>query len=170
MARRRLTDLSVRALRPKDQYYEVTDASGLRLGVQPKTGNKSLLTRYRRPDNSKPAKVTHGHYPAMSLAEGRVRHAETLRLVAAGTDPGESKQRAKADAKQLEAERVADTVEVQVNLHLERQSRKLTESTWRQARLALEGDAVRAWRGRLVGEIKRRDVIALVEKIAETRG
>jgi integrase len=93
-----------------------------------------------------------------------------LRALAAGVDPGESKKRAKVVAEQAEADRAGDTIEHQVKLHLERQSRRVVESTWRQARLALEGDAVRAWRGRLVGEIKRRDVVALVEKIAETRG
>ena len=35
MARRKLTDLGVKALRAKGKYYEVVDTSGLRLGIQP---------------------------------------------------------------------------------------------------------------------------------------
>jgi len=170
MARRRLTDLGVQAIRPKDKYFEEVDgASGLRLAVFP-SGAKSFLTRYRRPVTKEPAKLTLGRYGPVSLAEARVRHAEALRLLAQGTDPGEAKRRERADAEQAEADRAGDTIEHQVKLHLERQSRKVTESTWRQARLALEGDAVGAWRGRLVSEIKRRDVVALVEKIAGSRG
>ena len=168
--KRKLTDLGIQAIRPKDKYFEEVDGTtGLRLAVFP-SGAKSFLTRYRRPVTKEPAKLTLGRYGPMSLAEARVRHAEALRLLAQGTDPGEAKRRERADAEQAEADRAGDTIEHQVKLHLERQSRKVVESTWRQARLALEGDAVRAWRGRLVSEIRKRDVIALVEKIAETRG
>jgi len=170
MTRRRWTDLGLRALKPKDQYYEEVDTSGLRIGVHP-SGEKSLLTRYRRPDSGKTAKLTHGLFEKqLGLAQGRVRHAEACAAVSKGVDPGESKKRAKADAEQAEAERRGDAIEVHVRHHLERQSRKVVTSTWRQARLALEGDALRAWRGRGVGEIKRRDVIAVIEKIAERRG
>src|SRR5262245_51106036 len=165
MTQKRWTDLSLRALKPKDQYYEEVDTSGLRIGVQP-SGSKSLLSRYRRPGSGKPAKLTHGKFPALSLSAARVAHAQALAAVAAGIDPGEAKRRAKADAAQAEAERHADAIEVQVKAHLERQSKTLTESTWMQARLAFD-DAVRAWRGRMVGEIRRRDVIALIERIAE---
>jgi integrase len=165
MKRKRLTDLSVRAIKPKAKYFEVVDASGLRFGIQP-SGTISPLTRYRRPGSKRPAKLVHGRYPSQTLAEARVRHAEALRLIAQGVDPGLSKQRLKIAAEHAEA----DTIEAQVQAHLERQRREVVESTWQQACLALEGDVVRAWRGRHVSEIKRRDVIALNEKIAERRG
>src|SRR5262249_5687510 len=167
---RKLTDLGLQALRPRGEYFEEVDGtSGLRLAIFP-SGAKSFLTRYRRPVTKDTAKLTHGRYPAMSLAEARVRHAEALRLLAQGTDPGEVKRRAKAAADLAEAERRGDAIEVHVKQHLERQSKTLTENTWKQARLALEGDVLRAWHGRMVGEVRRRDVIALVEKIAERRG
>src|SRR5262245_19759725 len=170
MARARLTDLSVKAIRPKAEYFEVVDGtSGLRLAVFP-SGARSWVVRYRRPDSKRTAKLTLGKYPAMPLAEARIRAAEARAAVSAGTDPGEAKRRAKADAEQAEAERRGDAIEVHIKQHLERQSRKVVRSTWRQARLALEGDALRAWHGRMVGEVRRRDVIALVEKIAERRG
>jgi len=170
MARRQLTDLAARAIRRKAEYFEVADGtSGLRLAVFP-SGAKSWIARYRRPDSGKTAKLTLGKYPPMPLAEARIRAAEARAVVAKGADPGESKKRAKAEAERAEADRVVDSIEAQARAHLERQSRTLTESTWKQARLALEGDALRAWRGRMVSEIRRRDVIALVEKIAEKRG
>jgi hypothetical protein len=100
MARRKLTDLSIKALKAKDKYYEVVDTSGLRLGVQPlPSATKSFLTRYRRPVFKKPAKLTHG---TISLAAARVAHAEALRKLTEGIDPGADKQRAKAEARQLE--------------------------------------------------------------------
>jgi integrase len=166
---RRLTDLAVRAIRPRAAYFEVVDGtSGLRLAVFP-SGARSWLVRYRRPDK-RPAKLTIGKYPATPLSAARIRAAEARAAVAAGTDPGESKKRARTSAQEAEASRRADTVELHIKQHLERQYSKVVDSTWRQARLALEGDAVRAWRGRPVGEVTRRDVRELVEKIAETRG
>ena len=74
MKRKRLTDLSVRAIKPRAKYFEVVDASGLRLGIQP-SGTISALTRYRRPGSKRPAKLSHGRYSAIGLAEAR-RHAE----------------------------------------------------------------------------------------------
>jgi integrase len=167
---RRLTDLAVRAIRPRATYFEVVDGtSGLRLAVFP-SGARSWLVRYRRPDTKKPAKLTIGKYPATPLSAARIRAAEARAAVAAGTDPGEDKKRARADAEQAEINRRGDAVELHVRQHLERQRREVVDSTWRQARLALEDEAIPAWRGRPVGTITRRDVRELVEKIAETRG
>jgi integrase len=166
---RQLTDLAVKAIKPKAKYFEVVDGTtGLRLAVFP-SGARSWIARYRRP-TGQTAKLTIGRYPAISLSAARIRAAEARAAVAGGTDPGEAKRRAKAEAAQAEAERHADSIELQVKQHLERQSKTLTQPTWLQARLALEGDALRAWHGRMVGEIRKRDVIALVEKIAEKRG
>jgi integrase len=166
---RKLTDLAVRAIRPRASYFEVVDGTtGLRLGVFP-SGARSWLMRYRRPDTKRPAKFTIGKYPATPLSAARIRAAEARAAVIAGIDPGESKKRAKASAQEAEASRYADTVELHVKQHLERCSREVSESHWRQARLALS-DAVQAWRGRPVSEITRRDVRELVEKIAKLRG
>src|SRR5262245_52670814 len=114
MARRRLTDLAVKAIKAKAEYFEVVDGTtGLRLGVFP-SGAKSWLTRYRRPDTKRPAKLTIGKYPATPLSAARIRTAEARAAVGAGVDPGESKKRAKTSAQEAEAARRADTVELHV--------------------------------------------------------
>jgi integrase len=170
MARRRLTDLAVKAIRPKAEYFEVADGtSGLRLAIFP-SGTKSWIARYRRPESGKTAKLTIGKYPATPLSAARIRAAEARAAVGAGVDPGESKRAAKISTQEAEAARRGDTIELHVAQHLERCRGAVSASHWAQARLALEGDAVRAWRGRSVSEVTRRDVRELVEKIAETRG
>jgi integrase len=171
MARRQLTDLAVKAIKPKARYFEVADGtSGLRLAVFP-SGAKSWIARYRRPDSGKTAKLTIGKCPAMSLSTARIRVAEASAAVAVGTDPGESKKRAKASAQEAKTSRAADTVELHVKEHLERQRRAaVSAGHWRQARLALEGHAVAAWPGRSVHEITRRDIRELAEEIAAIRG
>src|SRR6516165_5465983 len=140
MARRKLTDLGIKALKAKDQYYEVTDTSGLRVGVQPAPSNtRAFLTRYRRPGSKKPAKLTH---ETPSLAAARVAHAEALRKLAEGIDPGADKQRAKAEARQLEADRRADTLDKHARAFLDFQVRRVRKATHDQQRHVLRDIAL----------------------------
>jgi hypothetical protein len=130
---RKLTDLAVQALKAKTKYFEVPDGTtGLRLGTFP-SGAKSWLTRHRRPDTKKSAKLTLGKYPAMPLRTARIRAAEARAAVANGVDPGESKKRAKASAQEAETSRRADTVELHVKQHLERQRCVVGEEPWKAA-------------------------------------
>jgi integrase len=168
MTRKRLTDLAIKGIKPKADYFEVVDGtSGLRLGVFP-TGAKSWLMRYRRPDK-RTAKLTIGKYPATPLSKARIRTAEARAAVAAGADPGESKRAARVNAQEAEAARRADTVELHVERYLGRRRKEVGPGHWKQARLVL-GDAVQAWRGRPVSGIARRDVRELIEQMAERRG
>jgi integrase len=168
MARRKLTDLSIKALKAKDKYYEMVDTSGLRLGVQPlPSATKSFLTRYRRPVSKKPAKLTHG---TISLAAARVAHAEALRKLAEGIDPGADKQRAKAEARQLEADRRADTLDKHARAFLDFQVRRVRKATHDQQRHVLRDIALPAWGpSRAISDIRRRDVIELTEQVATDR-
>ena len=127
MARRKLTDLGIKALRAKSKYYEVVDTSGLRLGIQPLPSNtKTFLTRYRRPVSKKPAKLTHGMIP---LAAARVAHAEALRKLAEGLDPGAERQRVKAEAKRVEADLRADTLDKHTRAFLDFQVERVRKAT-----------------------------------------
>ena len=169
MAGRRLTDLAVKAVKAKAEYFEIADGTtGLRLAVFP-SGAKSWIARYRRPDTKRPAKLTIGKYPATPLSAARIRAAEARAMAAAGGDPGESKRAAKISAQEAEAARRGDTVELHVKQHLDRCRGEISDSHWRQAQLAL-GDAMEAWRGRPISAITRRDIRELVEQSAKTRG
>ena len=67
-----LAELQIRKAKPGEKPYFLPDGNGLLLSVSP-AGRKSWLVRYRLPDGSRPAPATIGHYPAMSLAEARVK-------------------------------------------------------------------------------------------------
>src|SRR5262249_46802561 len=99
------------------------------------------------------------------------RRAATAALLelAQGRDPAALKFDAAAVAKKEAAARAADNVEKLAADFLTRHASKKRAHTERQYRHVIDDVAVPAWRGRLVHDIKRRDVIELIEKIAEDR-
>jgi integrase len=166
--RRRLTDIGIRTLRATTAYREVVDVSGLRLAIY-ESGAKSFLTRYRRPTSKAPAKLVHGKFPALSLSAARVAHAQALDAVAAGTDPGEAKRRKKIEDKQAELDRAGDTVAKHAQAFLDWQAKRLRPAGWEQQRHVVCDFMLPAWGSKSVHDIRKRDVIELVEGIAQDR-
>ena len=87
-----LSDASVRALKPKDSAYAVTDEKGLTLQVVP-SGSK--LWRFRYQFAGKPRVMSLGGYPVVSLAEARRKRDAARAEVQAGIDPGVERKKAK---------------------------------------------------------------------------
>jgi len=79
-----LTDSQVKALKPRDKPYRVTDANSLRLNVTP-TGGKHWQLKYRLDGAERIASL--GTYPEITLAKARERANEARTLVAQGTHP-----------------------------------------------------------------------------------
>jgi len=73
-----LTELQVSKAKPKVKPHTLSDGNGLALVVHP-SGVKSWTVRYRLPDGSRPAPVTIGHYPAMTLAQARAKAVDVQR-------------------------------------------------------------------------------------------
>lgn len=67
----RLTDLSIRKMKPLDNLIDSGEYSGLRVDKS-KTGITSYLYRYRSPIDNKIKQYTFGYYPEMSLSVARV--------------------------------------------------------------------------------------------------
>jgi len=87
-----LTDRGIKALKPREIRYLVTDGRGLCLEVLP-SGKLSWLFRYRF--NGKPEKVAIGHYPDMSLKTARSERDRLAGLLLRGLSPAREKQLAK---------------------------------------------------------------------------
>jgi hypothetical protein len=79
-----LTDIRIRNLKPRPIVYRRADSLGLCIEVRP-TGLKSWRFRYRYA--GKPNMIGLGEYPAVTLADARVRRDEARRLLASGVDP-----------------------------------------------------------------------------------
>jgi hypothetical protein len=96
-----LTDTRLRALKPKDKPYKVTDERGLYVEVTP-TGGKLWRFRYRIGGAQK--KLCIGSYPEISLKQARDVAYEARRAVASGGDPAFEKRKQKIRAEFLSAQ------------------------------------------------------------------
>jgi integrase len=79
-----LTDVALRAAKPKDKPYKIGDAGGLFVLVTAK-GAKSFRVKYRLHGVERQACL--GLYPDMSLALARKKRDELRQALAAGIDP-----------------------------------------------------------------------------------
>ena len=157
-----LSAKSIENLKPGTARREIPDGRGLYLVVQP-SGVKSWAVRYR--SSGKPRKLTLGTFPAVSLAQARSQAAVALETVAKGTDPAAEK-RDTAKAAETRAEDTFTALARQfTELYIDRHLRPSTAAQY----VHLLQIAEEAWAGRTVHDIRRRDVVALLDRIAIDR-
>jgi integrase len=152
------------------EYFD-TQAPGLALRVSKKDEDdeatkgeakihKSWCVFYRAA--GKLRRYTFGTYPEYSLEKARDHAREARRRVREGFDPGEEK-RTRRDLPPPEA----DTFGAAAQDYLARYVKKNTApSTYRETKRLFEVDIIPRWRDRPVASVTRRDVIALLDKIA----
>lgn len=91
----KLNDKAVQAAQPGEKVRKISDGDGLSLIVQP-NGSKLWWLRYRFGGKEKTLSL--GQYPLVSLRQAREWAHDARRLLAAGSDPGEAKKTASAEA------------------------------------------------------------------------
>jgi len=159
-----LTALAVKNLKPRDKRYSVPTgaAPGLFVNVLP-SGHKSYSVRYRFDGRTRNLTLRDG----LTLAEARAQAGQALLQVSRGVDPAAVKANEKAKAKLATTNTGDDSVEKHAERFLELHARRKTgKGNAKQAELALYRHALPAWRGRKVQDIRRRDIIEVVENIA----
>jgi integrase len=87
-----LTEIAIKALKPREIRYYISDTRGLWLEVFP-TGGMAWRYRYRL--NGRAEKIALGKYPDMTLKAARQKRDELAVLVAQGLSPATEKQLAK---------------------------------------------------------------------------
>ena len=154
----KFTDASIKALKPKSERYEVweTNGKGFGLRVSP-TGRKSWLFMYRFETISR--RMTLGTYPGMTLSEAHTAHAKAKEKLEKRVDPGVLHVQDKAD------HRGAPTVQKLVDEYIEKRSKN--KKAWEEEKRILEKDVVPKWKNRKAKDIKRRDILLLLDKIVE---
>jgi len=156
---KRLTTRTVEALGPSRQRREIPDGllKGLYLVVQP-SGQKSWAVRYRH--GGRPRKFTVGAFPGIDLKSARDLGAKTLRAAAEGRDPGQEKVQARSS----KADSVDSVLAQFIERHCKRSNRPRTvQETERLLRLHV----LPRWRGRMVHDITRRDVLDALDRVVD---
>jgi len=100
-----LTDTKIRAAKPTDKTYRLSDEKGMYLEVT-KAGGRYWRMKYRYLGKEK--RLALGVYPETSLAQARAKRDEARAQLAEGTDPGQARktakqEQAKASANSFEA-------------------------------------------------------------------
>jgi hypothetical protein len=153
-------------MKPGEVRREVPDGgcAGLYLVVQP-SGAKSWACRFRF--EGKPRKLTLGSWPKIKLGDARKKLAtDALVKCSNGIDPTVEKREAKIEA----IDRSRDTVKIRAEQFIELHAKKYTrENSWKLIEGIFRHDVLPTWGYRSVHDVRRRDVIDLVEDIARVR-
>ncbi|HBO5080536.1 integrase arm-type DNA-binding domain-containing protein [Pseudomonas aeruginosa] len=156
-----LTDSAIKAAKPKEKPYKLTDGQGLYLEIMP-NGSKLWRMKYRHSDKEK--RLALGAYPDLSLAKARQRRAEAREQLASGIDPSEQKKAAKQANKTLGL-----NFETLAREWFADNAPRWAESTRYKAKLYLENDLIPGIGSRPVKAITRPELVELVRKV-EARG
>jgi integrase len=160
-----LTTKAIEAAKPDpEKRREVPDPalSGLYLVIQP-SGAKSWALRYRF--GGKPAKLTLGRWPLMGLAEARTAASEALEKIERGKNPAVEKKASKAariEAQLADRDKIKSLVGEFHKRHLSRLRSGAV------VRRELDRHVVAVWGDRDIHEITKRDVIDLLDGIADS--
>lgn len=149
-----LPDLAVRAAKPAERPFKLSDARGLFVLVTP-AGGKLWRLKYRF--GGKEKLLSFGKYPDVSLKEARARCEEARKLLTIGVDPSEKR---KIDSHSFEA--VA-------HLWFAKRRPSLVPAYAKVVWRSLETDALPAIGARPIDEIRPPEVLAMLRKI-EARG
>lgn len=152
-----LTDRKLRALAPRDKFYELADREGLSVRVSP-AGRITFQYRYRIGRRAERLKI--GTYPGVSLAEARIRHGEARKLVAAGQSPARQRQAAIRSAAD------AETVKELAKEFLDRFVR-VERRRPQTAEQMIEADVIPKLGPLRVRDVTRRDVIRMLDAIVD---
>lgn len=101
-----------------------------------------------------------GSYPELSLATAREKHAAARTLLNNGVDPGAVKREAKFERERTPF--VADFVKEYINRYAKAHNR-----SWREIQRALEASIIPAWGNRKITDIRRRDLVVILDRIVD---
>ncbi|WP_366300943.1 integrase domain-containing protein [Pseudomonas atacamensis] len=160
----RLSDMKIRAAKPKDKDYTLTDGDGLQLRVRT-NGSRLWNFNYIHPVTKKRINMGLGTFPELSLAHARKRTVEARELVAQGLDPKERRD-ADRQAKKAATEHTFQNVATAwFELKKDSVTTAYAEDIWRSLTLHIFPDL----EATPISEISAPQVIKLLKPL-ETKG
>ncbi|MBK6619107.1 MAG: tyrosine-type recombinase/integrase [Nitrosomonas sp.] len=158
----KLTDTTIKAAKPKEKAYKLSDGGGLLLLVQP---NSSKWWRYRYRFNGKEKSISLGVYPGVTLKKARDLRVTASDLLKQGIDPSRHRQ----EQKQIAAIAAGNSFETVARLWWNHWKHNKTERHANYTIRRLEADIFPALGREPVNEISIHTLLSAVKKI-ETRG
>lgn len=158
----KLTDSIIKAAKPKDKKYNLSDGKGLVLFIE---SSGSKFWRFRYKFQGKENTLSLGEYPNVKLAEARQEHARFKELLAKGIDPSENRK----EEKQQAAIAAANSFESVARLWWNHWKHDKTERHAGYTIRRLEADVFPAIGAKPVNEITAAQLIAMIRKV-ESRG
>lgn len=156
-----LTDSAIKAAKPKEKPYKLSDAQGLYLLINP-NGSKLWRFKYRVRGTEKGLAL--GTYPTVTLLQARKKRDDARQQLAEGKDPSLERK------VQREAEIIDSlTFEVIAREWHEYRRPRWAKSTADKTMAYLESDLIPALGKKPFKAITRPDLVALVRSI-EARG
>lgn len=160
----KLTDAAVSRIKPpttkgqQDEYYDIAfPGFSLRVGT---SGQKTFTLMYRYEGRQRRLKIGRYGLGGLTLAEARDKAGQALQQLEKGHDPsviwGTERQ------ENLRA----PTIEVLVEVYLERHAKRHKRS-WKEDQRILEKDVIPCLGKRKAKDIKRRDIIKLLDDIVD---
>jgi integrase len=157
-----LTDTAIKRSRPAEKPYKLADGKGLYLLVNP-SGSKLWRWKYRHEGREK--LMPFGAYPDVSLADARLRHAESRRLLAAGSDPMAERKAGKESAMEAGENPFSEVAVLWFDNWKVNKSSRHVDATRRR----LEANVFPAIGARPIALIEPPELVAMVKAI-EARG
>jgi len=155
----KLTDASLRALKPKTERYETWESNGKGFGLRVSpAGRKTFIFMYRFDGVAR--RMTIGTYPALTLSEAHELHAKARQKLEKGIDPGVESVKGKRKAR--EAYTVLELVDDYIERHAKRKKR-----SWKEDDRILHKDIIPRWGKRKAGSITRLDVVELLDEVRD---
>lgn len=149
-----LTDRFVKALQPTGRQVTYHDEKipefGVRVGA--KANTKTWIVRYRTPAGTR-RQMKLGRYPSTPLADARDAAKDVLGRVARGEDPAGEKRREGVTVRKFAEE------------YLEKHA-KPRKRSWEDDERKLNKDVLPAIGHLRLGEVGRRDLVAILDRVA----
>lgn len=157
----KLTAATVDKMQPTDRRQEIPDSfcTGLYLTVQP-SGKKGWQVRYRHGGVHR--RMTLGGYPVLSLADARQRARDALAAASEGRDPAEEVKATRAPKPEDDRDKIKTLIGQYDKRHLK--GLKSGDVVRRE----LDRFVVAPWGERDIHSITKRDVIDLLDGIADS--
>lgn len=153
------TDRYIRNLKPESKIKDIREKNGFGIRIKP-DGTKIFFYRYNSPITALRRFITLGEYPDLSLEKARIKYGTVFKAVKAGKDPLEEAHNEQA------AREAAHTVKELVEDYLKRHA-EVNKKSWLEDKRILEKEVYPTWERRKAEDIRKRDVITLLDKVVD---